>query len=137
VFLRTRHTGGVDRAAVRCHGGVAHLFHATVMPPRQFASIFLRAQPGWITFSRDGRYAYPSTGDVIDARTRSIVATLKDERGQAVQSERCSGSSSSMACRSRPAINSEGAATVTWSASRCENNDNGELPGIACCALSQ
>jgi hypothetical protein len=65
-----------------------HLFDATVMPPRQFMSILLRDQPGWITFSLDGRYAYPSTGDVIDARTRSIVATLKDERGQAVQSEK-------------------------------------------------
>jgi hypothetical protein len=65
-----------------------HLFDATVMPPRQFASILLRDQPGWITFSLDGRYAYPSTGDVIDAQTRTIVATLKDELGQAVQSEK-------------------------------------------------
>src|SRR2546421_8716878 len=39
---------------------------ATAMPPKQIASIALRDQPGWVTFSIDGRYAYPSTGDVID-----------------------------------------------------------------------
>ena len=38
------------------------------MPPKQVASIELRDQPGWITFSLDGRYAYPSTGEVIDTR---------------------------------------------------------------------
>jgi DNA-binding beta-propeller fold protein YncE len=65
-----------------------HLFDATVMPPRQFTSILLRDQPGWVTFSIDGRYAYPSTGDVIDTRTRTIVARLTDEQGQAVQSEK-------------------------------------------------
>ena len=43
-----------------------HIFDATVMPPKQVAEIVLRDQPGWITFSIDGRYAYPSTGDVID-----------------------------------------------------------------------
>ena len=52
---------------------------ATSMPPKQLASIPLRDQPGWITFSLDGRYAWCHTPDVIDARTRKIVATLKDE----------------------------------------------------------
>jgi hypothetical protein len=65
-----------------------HLFDATAMPPRQIADIVLRDQPGWITFSIDGRYAYPSTGDVIETRTRKIVAVLKDESGHAVQSEK-------------------------------------------------
>jgi sugar lactone lactonase YvrE len=65
-----------------------HIFDATVMPPRQVASIVLRDQPGWITFSIDGRYAYPSTGDVIETRTRKIVAVLKDETGRDVQSEK-------------------------------------------------
>jgi DNA-binding beta-propeller fold protein YncE len=65
-----------------------HVFDATVMPPRQRATVRLRDQPGWITFSLDGRYAYPSTGEVIDARTREIVATLTDEEGRAVQSEK-------------------------------------------------
>ena len=59
-----------------------------VMPPRQVATIKLRDQPGWITFSLDGRYAYPSTGEIIDTRTRKIVATLTDEMRRAVQSEK-------------------------------------------------
>jgi DNA-binding beta-propeller fold protein YncE len=65
-----------------------HIFDATVMPPRQVATIGLRDQPGWITFSMDGRFGYPSTGEVIDTKTRKIVATLSDEKGNAVQSEK-------------------------------------------------
>ena len=65
-----------------------HIFDATVMPPKQLESILLRDQPGWITFSIDGQYAYPSTGDVIDTRSRRIVSTLKDEQGREVQSEK-------------------------------------------------
>jgi DNA-binding beta-propeller fold protein YncE len=67
---------------------MAHVFDATVMPPKQTASIKLRDQPGWITFSLDGRYAYPSTGEVIDTKTKKIVATLTDEAGRMVQSEK-------------------------------------------------
>jgi hypothetical protein len=66
----------------------AHVFDATVMPPRQVASIALRDQPGWVTFGLDGRYAYPSTGEVIDTRSREIVARLADEHGGPVQSEK-------------------------------------------------
>jgi hypothetical protein len=65
-----------------------HIFDATVMPPRQRESIKCRDQPGWITFSIDGRFAYPSTGDIIDTAMRKIVAVLKDENGQDVQSEK-------------------------------------------------
>jgi DNA-binding beta-propeller fold protein YncE len=65
-----------------------HIFDATVMPPRQVASIKVREQPGWITFSIDGQYAYPSTGDVIDTRTRKIVAQLTDEQGRQAHSEK-------------------------------------------------
>jgi len=65
-----------------------HIFDATVMPPKQVATIGLRDQPGWITFSLDGRYGYPSTGEVIDVKSRKIVATLSDESGAAVQSEK-------------------------------------------------
>jgi hypothetical protein len=65
-----------------------HVFDATVMPPKHIASVVLRDQPGWITFSIEGDYAYPSTGDIIDARTRRIVTTLTDEAGRAVQSEK-------------------------------------------------
>jgi len=65
-----------------------HIFDATVMPPKQITSIKVRDQPGWITFSIDGRYAYPSSGDVIDTHTKRIVATLEDETGRHVQSEK-------------------------------------------------
>jgi DNA-binding beta-propeller fold protein YncE len=65
-----------------------HLFDATVMPPRYKQSLEVRDEPGWITFSLDGRFAYPSTGDVIETATRKIVAGLTDERGTAVQSEK-------------------------------------------------
>src|SRR5438034_9230170 len=65
-----------------------HIFDATVMPPKQTTSIKLRDQPGWITFSIDGRRAYPSTGDVIDTSTKRIVTTLEDETGKHVQSEK-------------------------------------------------
>ena len=65
-----------------------HIFDATAMPPRQLTSLKVRDQPGWITFSLDGRYAYPSTGEIIDVKTRKTVATLSDELGRAVQSEK-------------------------------------------------
>ena len=35
-----------------------------------------------------GRHAWPSTGDVVDVASREIVATLTDETGAAVQSEK-------------------------------------------------
>jgi DNA-binding beta-propeller fold protein YncE len=65
-----------------------HVFDASVMPPRQVASIKVRDQPGWITFSLDGRHAIPSTGEIIDTKTRTIVATLTDEMKRVVQSEK-------------------------------------------------
>lgn len=70
------------------HNRRLHIFSNDVMPPKQLASIETRDEPGWITFGLDGRLVYPSTGEVIDARTRKIVATLKDENGLDVQSEK-------------------------------------------------
>jgi DNA-binding beta-propeller fold protein YncE len=65
-----------------------HVFDATAMPPKYSTSVKLREQPGWITFSLDGKYAYPSTGEVIDTATKAIVATLADETGAPVHSEK-------------------------------------------------
>jgi DNA-binding beta-propeller fold protein YncE len=65
-----------------------HVFDNTTMPPRQIASIQVREQPGWVTFTRDGQYAYPSTGDVIDVKTKKIVGHLMDEEGREVHSEK-------------------------------------------------
>src|SRR5438093_379764 len=70
------------------HNSRLHIFDATVMPPKPITSIALRDQPGWVTFSLDGRFAYPSTGDVIEVATRQIVTGLKDEHGADVQSEK-------------------------------------------------
>lgn len=65
-----------------------HVFDNTVMPPKQIASLPVREQPGWVTFSLDGKLAYPSTGEVFDVRTKKIVTTLKDEKGGEVHSEK-------------------------------------------------
>lgn len=65
-----------------------HIFDNTKMPPEQVASIELRDQPGWITFSMDGAFAYPSTCDVIDPKTRKIVTVLRNEQGEPIQSEK-------------------------------------------------
>jgi DNA-binding beta-propeller fold protein YncE len=65
-----------------------HVFDATTYPPVAARTIEVRAQPRWITFGIDGRYAYPSTGDVIDRELKKVVATLEDERGLFVHSER-------------------------------------------------
>ena len=55
-----------------------HVFDATVYPPAAVAAIALSAPPRWIAFGTDDRYAYPSTGDVIDVATRHIVGALQD-----------------------------------------------------------
>lgn len=65
-----------------------HVFDATTVPPKQRQSVAVREQPGWITFSLDGKFAYPSTGEVIDTTTKQVVATLTDEKGQEVHSEK-------------------------------------------------
>ncbi|MFN8343777.1 MAG: hypothetical protein U0X91_02165 [Spirosomataceae bacterium] len=65
-----------------------HFFDATVLPPRQTGSLAVRDQPGWVTFSLDGRHAYPSTGEIIDVATHRIIAALTDEHQQGVHSEK-------------------------------------------------
>jgi DNA-binding beta-propeller fold protein YncE len=64
------------------------IFDATTYPPSPVQSIDLRAPPRWIVFSRDGRYAYPSTGDVVDVSSKKIVGALEDDQGAPVRSER-------------------------------------------------
>ncbi|MDA1229770.1 MAG: hypothetical protein O2856_03260 [Planctomycetota bacterium] len=70
------------------HNQHLHVFDATVMPPKQVTSIKVRDEPGWVTFTIDGQYAYPSTGDVIDAASKKILTGLTDETGAAVMSEK-------------------------------------------------
>ena len=40
------------------------------------------------TFSLDGGHVWPSTGEIVDAKTKKIVATLTDEEHRVVQSEK-------------------------------------------------
>ncbi len=65
-----------------------HIFDAAQMPPKYVESIQLRDEPGWVTFTKDGHFAYPSTGEVVETATRKIVAQLKDEQGKPVSSEK-------------------------------------------------
>jgi sugar lactone lactonase YvrE len=65
-----------------------HVFDNTVEPPRQRQSFSVREQPGWVTFSLDGKFGYPSTGEVIDVASKKIIAALADEEGRPVHSEK-------------------------------------------------
>ncbi len=65
-----------------------HIFDATVMPPKQIATLKVRDQPGWVTFSLDGKWAYPSSGEVVDVKTKRIDYKLTDETGREVGSEK-------------------------------------------------
>lgn len=57
-------------------GPYIHVFDRTVTPHKQVADIKLNKKNGWITFGIDGHYCYPSSGDVIDSRSRQIVAQI-------------------------------------------------------------
>ena len=69
------------------HNMRLHVFQA--QPPyQQLTTIALDDMPGWVTFTMDGTYAYPSSGEVIDVETREIVAMLKDDHFNTVSSEK-------------------------------------------------
>ncbi len=65
-----------------------HVYDNTVMPPVYKQRIKLRKQPGWITFSLDGKHAYAPTGEIIDVATKAVIAQLVDETGALVKSEK-------------------------------------------------
>lgn len=69
------------------HNMRVHVFSAAI-PCQQLTTIPVRDMPGWITFSIDGKYVYPSSGEVIDAKTRKIITTLSDEFFNNVASEK-------------------------------------------------
>jgi DNA-binding beta-propeller fold protein YncE len=71
-----------------CANTAIHIFDATVMPPKQVTSLKMRDCVGWISFSMDGDVAYSSTGEVVDVKTRKIVAKLQDDDGRQVESEK-------------------------------------------------
>lgn len=70
------------------HNSAVHVFDLTGASPRQTATIKVRDQPGWITWSLDGKHVWPSTGEIVDAKTKKIVARLTDEQQRMVQSEK-------------------------------------------------
>jgi DNA-binding beta-propeller fold protein YncE len=65
-----------------------HIFSLGGPSPVLKATIRLSDQPGWITFSLDGRYGFPSTGDIIEVASEKIITRLQDETGAYVQSEK-------------------------------------------------
>jgi DNA-binding beta-propeller fold protein YncE len=60
-----------------------HVFDVTPLPgtaPRQIADIPLAGLPKWINFTRDGRYAHVSSGEIVDARARRVTALVEESR---------------------------------------------------------
>src|SRR6476660_4448290 len=55
---------------------------------QQLTTIPVQDMPGWITFNIDGKYVYPSSGEVIETKTRKIITTLQDEFHNNVASEK-------------------------------------------------
>jgi DNA-binding beta-propeller fold protein YncE len=55
---------------------------------RFLGSIKMTASPGWITMGLGGRYAYVSSGDVVDVKNWRVVTQLKDEFGRQLGSEK-------------------------------------------------
>jgi DNA-binding beta-propeller fold protein YncE len=69
------------------HNMRIHVFSGK-SPYQQLTTIPLGDMPGWITFSMDGKFAYPSSGEVIHAKTREILYLLRDENNNTVSSEK-------------------------------------------------
>ena len=66
-------------------GGKLFIFDATKMPPTPKGHVELSmGGHGWVCFSLDGKYAWPHTPDIFDARTKKKVATFRDENGKPV-----------------------------------------------------
>ena len=64
------------------------MFFSAKTPYQQLTTIPLSDMPGWVTFSMDGQYAYPSSGEVIHTKTRKILYLLQDENYNTVSSEK-------------------------------------------------
>jgi DNA-binding beta-propeller fold protein YncE len=71
-----------------CANDAIHVFDSTIMPPKQLTTIKARDCVGWVSFSMDGKVAYSSTGEIIDVATKKVIASLRDENGHDVQSEK-------------------------------------------------
>ena len=69
------------------HNMRMHVFSGEA-PYQRLTTIPLSDMPGWVTFSMDGLYAYPSSGEVIEVKTRKILTMLQDENYNTVSSEK-------------------------------------------------
>ncbi|MDX2045729.1 MAG: hypothetical protein SFU87_03035 [Chitinophagaceae bacterium] len=69
------------------HNMRVHVFSAAP-PYQQLTTIPVQDMPGWISLSLDGKYVYPSSGEVIETNTRKILTTLQDEHYNNVASEK-------------------------------------------------
>jgi DNA-binding beta-propeller fold protein YncE len=69
------------------HNMRVHVFSASE-PYQQLTTIPVQDMPGWISFSIDGKYVYPSSGEIIEAKTRKTIAILQDEHHNNVASEK-------------------------------------------------
>jgi hypothetical protein len=69
------------------HNMRVHVFRAAA-PYQQLTTIAVQDMPGWLTFSIDGKYVYPSSGEVIEVKTRKVLRTLQDEFYNNVGSEK-------------------------------------------------
>ncbi len=62
--------------------GYVYVYDIASLPPRHVADVPLfqnpsdQPHPGWISFSIDGKYAYPDGGAVIDTGTKKVVARI-------------------------------------------------------------
>jgi DNA-binding beta-propeller fold protein YncE len=65
-----------------------HIFDNTKTPPRQIESIKTNGGAYWITVGIDGKLAYLSSGDIVDMKSRKIIAQMKDEFGRTMHSEK-------------------------------------------------
>lgn len=70
------------------HNKQVHFYDNSVTPPKYLQSLTVRDEPGWVTFSLDGKFGYPSTGEVIEVASHKIITALKDETGAEVHSEK-------------------------------------------------
>jgi DNA-binding beta-propeller fold protein YncE len=64
-----------------------HIFSNTE-DPREIDTIDTPAGTYWMTFGLDGKYAYASSGDIIEVSTHKIVGQMRDEYGHPMYSEK-------------------------------------------------
>ena len=66
-----------------------YIFDATKMPPAPKGHVELsQGGHGWVTFSKDGKYAYSHAPEIFDTKTKKVVGTFKDEKGNPVSASK-------------------------------------------------